>query len=420
MKESQLVKEQDIRQLQQTVTTILSRVQHEGDAALRHFEKEFDDYEPETFFVSREEAAAAQDLLPGAVVKELDFAIERVTAFAEAQRSSLSEFEREMLPGVIMGQRVVPVQSCGCYVPAGRYPCLTSAVMSVIPAKVAGVERIVVCSPPGRENRINPGILYTLYKMEVPEILCVGGAQAIGALAFGTQTLQPVDLIVGPGNQYVAEAKRQVFGQVGIDFIAGPSECLVIADDTAKAELVAADLLAQAEHDPNARCALVTTSRAIAESALDEVERQLRDRTTEVVARASWETNGEVALVETIEDAVRFANEWAPEHLEVHTMEPTVLLPLLHNYGSLFLGEQTAEVYADKVAGTNHILPTGGTARYTGGLWVGNYLKVITHQMVETGASLMLAKLAETQAAYEGMDAHRFAATIRLELLAAS
>ena len=211
-----------------------------------------------------------------------------------------------------------------------------------------------------------------------------------------------------------------MYGRVGIDFIAGPSECLVIADDSADSEFVAADLLAQAEHDPDARCALVTTSRAIAESTLIEIERQLRDRTTQAVARASWETNGEVALVDTIEDAARFANEWAPEHLEVHTAEPAALMPLLHNYGSLFLGEQTAEVYADKVSGTNHILPTGRAARYTGGLWVGNYLKVITHQMVDTRASLMLAKLAETQAAYEGMDAHRFAATVRLERLVAN
>jgi sulfopropanediol 3-dehydrogenase len=419
VKESQPVRKEDRDQLRATVTAILERVRREGDGALRSFEKEFDDYEPETFFVSREEAAAAKASLPREVVKELDFAIERVTAFAEAQRASLCEFERELLPGMVMGQRIVPVQSCGCYVPAGRYPCLTSAVMSVIPAQVAGVERIVVCCPPGREKAINPGILYTLHKMGVPEILCVGGAHAIGALAFGTQSLEPVDLIVGPGNQYVAEAKRQVFGTVGVDFIAGPSECLVIADDTARPEFVAADLLAQAEHDPNARCALVTTSRAIAQSTLDEVERQLHDRTTETVARTSWQTNGAVAVVETIEDAARYANEWAPEHLEVHTTEPTALMPLLHNYGSLFLGEQTAEVYADKVSGTNHILPTGRAARYTGGLWVGNYLKVITHQMVDARASLVLAKLAETQAAYEGMDAHRFAATVRLERLTA-
>lgn len=419
VKRSQPVTEQDVRQLQETVAAILDRVKHEGDSAVRHYEKKFDNYDPESFLVGAEEAAAAQGLLPHAVVTELDFAIEQVTAFAEVQRSSISEFEREMLPGIIMGQRVIPVESCGCYVPAGRYPCLTSAVMSVVPAKVAGVRRIVACCPPGKEKRINPGILYTLHKMGVQEILCIGGAQAIGALAYGTETLQPVDLIVGPGNQYVAEAKRQVFGKVGIDFLAGPSECLVIGDETARADFVAADLLAQAEHDPNARCALVTTSESLANATLEEVERQLRERTTEDVARASWQNNGEVALVETLEDAARFANEWAPEHLEVHAAEPSTLLPLLRNYGSLFLGQQTAEVYADKVAGTNHILPTGGTARYSGGLWVGMYLKVLTHQTVDTKASLMLAKLAETQAAYEGMDAHRYAATIRLERLAA-
>lgn len=417
IKKSEPVTEEDVRRLQETVSSILQQVKDEGDSALRYFEKKFDDYEPSTFLVSSEEAASAQRLLPEPVIEELDFAIERVTAFAEAQKASITEFEKEMLPGIVMGQRVIPVESCGCYVPAGRYPCLTSAVMSVVPAKVAGVKRIVACCPPGQEKGINPGILYTLFRMGVSEILCLGGAQAIGALAYGTESLAPVNLVVGPGNQYVTEAKRQVFGKVGIDFLAGPSECMVIADHTAKPEYVAADLLAQAEHDPNARCALVTTSEALASSTLEEIERQLRERTTEEVARTSWEKRGEVALVETLEDAARFADEWAPEHLEIHTEQPRALLPLLHNYGSLFLGEQTAEVYADKVAGTNHILPTGGAAKYTGGLWVGMFLKVITHQMVDTQASLMLARLAEVQGRYEGMDAHRFAAQIRLDRL---
>jgi histidinol dehydrogenase/sulfopropanediol 3-dehydrogenase len=316
-----------------------------------------------------------------------------------------------------MGQRIIPVDSCGCYVPAGRYPCLTSAVMSVIPAKVAGVRRIVACSPPGNSGSINPGILYTMHKMKVDEIYCIGGAQAIGAMAYGTGTIAPVDLIVGPGNQFVMEAKRQVFGTVGIDFLAGPSECLIIADETARADYIAADLLAQCEHDPNARGALVVTSESLARECLEEIERQLKDRTTEEVARTSWENKGVVAVVDDLADAARYADEYAPEHLEIHTSGPREVVPLLKNYGSLFIGEDTAEVYADKIAGPNHILPTGAAARYTGGLWVGMFLKVVTHMEVEGAASLKLAKYAEIQGAFEGMDAHRYAASIRIKNL---
>ncbi|MEW5814997.1 MAG: histidinol dehydrogenase, partial [Spirochaetota bacterium] len=405
--------------LQNTVSEILHRVKKEGNAALRYYEKKFDNYEPASFLVTRDEAAQAKKKLPPEIIEELDFAIERVTAFARAQKDSFREFEMEMLPGIRMGQRILPVESCGCYVPAGRYPCLTSAVMSVIPAKVAGVKRVVACCPPGRDKGINLGILYTMYKMNVDEIYCFGGSQAIGAFAFGTETIRPVDLIVGPGNQFVMEAKRQVFGAVGIDFLAGPSECLVIADETARADYIAADLLAQCEHDPNARGALVTTSEALAKETLIEIERQLKERTTEEVARTSWENKGVVVVVDTLKDAARYANEYAPEHLEVHSENPRGLLPLLKNYGSLFLGQNTAEVYADKIAGTNHILPTGGAARYTGGLWVGMFMKVITHQEVDVKASMMLAKYAETQATYEKMDAHRYAAAIRLLTLKA-
>ncbi|MBP1766981.1 MAG: histidinol dehydrogenase [Candidatus Aminicenantes bacterium] len=417
IKRERPVPEADVRQLQKTVRAILRQVKEKGDAALRYYEKKFDRFEPKSFRVSRSEAAAARDGLPRPIIAELDFAIERVSAFARAQRESLKEFEKEMLPGMVMGQRVIPVESAGCYVPAGRYPCLTSAVMSVVPAKVAGVKRIVACCPPGRDGAINPGILYTMHKMGVDEIYCFGGAQAIGALAFGTESIRPVDLIVGPGNQYVMEAKRQVFGVVGIDFLAGPSECLVIADDSARAAYIAADLLAQCEHDPNARGCLVTTSEKMARETLREIKKQLAERTTRAVAGESWRNKGEVVVVKSLSDAALYANKYAPEHLEVHTREPREILPLLSNYGSLFLGQNTAEVYADKIAGTNHILPTGRAAKYTGGLWVGMFLKVITHQAADVKASLMLAQYAETQATYEGMDAHRYAAAIRLKTL---
>jgi histidinol dehydrogenase len=411
------VAEADVRQLQETVKSILATVKTDGDKAVRYYEKEFDSFDPPSFRVRDEQAAQAANELPAEVIEELDFAIEQVTAFAVAQKESMVEFEKEIRTGMRMGQRIIPVDSCGCYVPAGRYPCLTSAVMSVIPAKVAGVKRIVACSPPGNTGAINPGILYTLHKMDVDEIYCMGGAQAIGALAYGTATMPPVDLIVGPGNQYVMEAKRQVFGTVGIDFLAGPSECLIIADDSARADYIAADLLAQCEHDPNARGALVTTSETLAHESLEEIERQLQERTTEAVARASWENKGVVVLVDSLTDAARFANEYAPEHLEIHAARPREVLPMLKHYGSLFIGENTAEVYADKIAGPNHILPTGSAARYTGGLWVGMFQKVITHMEVDDAASIKLAKYSETQGAYEGMDAHRFAARIRLDNL---
>lgn len=409
------VSEQDKRALQETVNEILDRVKREGDEALHYYEKKFDNFEPETFLVSREESAKARERLPAPVIEELDFAMAKVRDFAEAQKACLVDFEKEIYPGMVMGHRVIPVSSCGCYVPAGRYPCLSAAVMSVMPAKVAGVGRIIVCCPPGPTGGINDGILYTLHEMEVDEIYCLGGAQAIGAMAFGTQTMAPVDLIVGPGNKFVHEAKRQIFGTCGIDFLAGPSEVQVIADSGANPELIAADLLAQCEHDPNARASLVTVSEDLGKAVLTKVEEQLEVLETEEVARASWNVNGEVVICEDLDACAAYANEYAPEHLEIHTASPRELMPRLDSYGSLFLGELTAEVYADKVAGTNHSLPTGRAARYTGGLWVGMYLKVITHQEANLAASMMLAKYSETQSTFEKMDAHRNAATIRLE-----
>ncbi|MCG8551578.1 MAG: histidinol dehydrogenase [Desulfobacterales bacterium] len=405
----------DIESVQSTVREIIQKVRDEGDAALKFYQEKFDNHAPETFRVTQEAAASAKDRLPAEVVEELDFAMEQVTAFAQAQKDCFSPLESFIKPGMSMGHRVIPVDSCGCYIPAGRYPCLTAAVMSIAPAKVAGVKRIVAVCPPGTIGEINPGILYTIHALGCDEIYCMGGAQAIAGLAYGTETIQPVDLIVGPGNQYVAEAKRQVFGKVGIDFLAGPSEILIIADHTAREDWVAADLLAQAEHDPNARVCLVTTSRELAEKTIEQVEVQLKERTTEKVARASWNDNGVVALVDTLEEAIEYTNQYAPEHLEIHTASPRDVLEGCRHYGSAFLGEDTAEVYADKIAGPNHTLPTSGAARYTGGLWVGMYMKVQSHMETDPAASRVLARYAEIQGQYEGMDAHRYAATIRLE-----
>jgi histidinol dehydrogenase/sulfopropanediol 3-dehydrogenase len=398
LKEAKPVLEADVKALRQGVEEILERVRREGDAALAHYAKTFDQYEG-PIRVSEAEVAAVKKELPAEIIEGLDFAIERVKAFAEAQRAQISEFEQEMIPGVHMGHRL---------------PCLTSAVMSLVPAKVAGVKRVVACSSPGKEKRINPAILYTMGAIGAEEIYCLGGAHAIAAMAYGTESIKPVDLIVGPGNQYVTEAKRSVFGTVGIDFLAGPSECLVIADETARADYIAADLLAQCEHDTEARGALVTTSETLGKQTLEEIERQLRDLETEEVARKSWEDKGDVVVVPTLEDACAWTNEYAPEHLEVHTKDPKALLPLLTSYGSLFLGEAAAEVFADKVAGTNHILPTLRGARNTGGLWVGHFLKVMTHQWVDERGVEVLAPYSVRQAEFETMDAHRRAALIRL------
>ena len=402
-------------QVQETVLSILEKVRQEGDRAIAYYEKKFDNYEPETFLISEEEAVLAKNKLPGAIVDEIDFSIKRATSFARIQRKSYIEFETELSPGQIVGQKLIPLESCGCYAPGGRYPSITSAILTIVPAKVAGIKRIIACSPPGPKGAIDPGVLYAMQKIGVNEIYCFGGAQAIGAFAYGTETIRSVDFIVGPGNQYVNEAKRQVFGTVGIDMLAGPSECLVIADESARADYIAADLVAQCEHDPNVRTGLVTTSEELARKTADEVESQLKDRTTQEVARRSWEDNGVIAVVDTLEDAIAFANEYAPEHIEIHTSDPRALLPYLKNYGTLFLGENTPEVYADKVAGLNHPLPTGGTVRFSGGLCVGQFLKVVTYQEVDEKASEELARLTETRCRYEGMDAHRYAAAIRLE-----
>ena len=413
LKKAKPVLEADVKALRQGVEEILERVRKEGDAALAHYARTFDQYEG-PIRVSDAEVEAVKKELPADIIEGLGFAIERVTAFAKAQRAQISEFEQEMIPGVHMGHRLVPVDSCAAYVPAGRYPCLTSAVMSLVPAKVAGVKRVVACSSPGKEKRINPAILYTMGAIGAEEIYCLGGAHAIAAMAYGTESIKPVDLIVGPGNQYVTEAKRSVFGTVGIDFLAGPSECLVIADETARADYIAADLLAQCEHDTEARGALVTTSETLGKQTLEEIERQLRDLETEEVARKSWEDKGDVVVVPTLEDACAWTNDYAPEHLEVHTKDPKALLPLLTSYGSLFLGEAAAEVFADKVAGTNHILPTLRGARNTGGLWVGHFLKVMTHQWVDERGVEVLAPYSVRQAEFETMDAHRRAALIRM------
>jgi len=413
IKSARPVTPDDVKVLRRTVEDIIQAVGAGGDEAIAQYSQKFDGYGG-PFRVTDEQIDAAKKELSTELIEGLDFAIQQVTAFAKVQRAQITEFEQEIAPGVYMGHRLIPLDSCAAYVPAGRYPCATSAVMSLVPAVVAGVTRIVAVSSPGREKRINPAILYTMAVVGATEIYCLGGAHAIAAMALGTETIAPVDMIVGPGNQYIMEAKRQLFGTVGIDFLAGPSECMVIADETGRADYIAADLLAQCEHDPQARGAFVTTSEQLAVKVVEEIERQLRELATEDVARQSWEDKGIVVVVPTLADAAAYANDYAPEHLEIHTTDPKALVPRLTSYGSLFLGESAAEVFADKVSGTNHILPTARAARYTGGLWVGHFLKVITHQWVDESGVQLLAPYSARQAEFETMDAHRRAALIRL------
>ena len=314
VKQARVTEAEDVKALRRKVEEIIDRVRRDGDAALAYYSKTFDNYTG-PLRIGPAEIEAARKELPDDIKKCIDFGIERLTAFARAQRAQLSEFEQEMQPGVFMGHRTIPVDSCACYVPAGRYPITSAPYHTIVPAQVAGVKRIITASPPGRIGRLHPAILYGMAAQGVEEIFCMGGAQAIAAFAYGTETIQPVAMIVGPGNKYVTEAKRQVYGKVGIEMLAGPSECLVIADDSARPVWVAADLLAQAEHDPDARCALVTTSGELAEQVVDEIERQLRDLKTEEVARRSWEDNGDVAVVATLEEACEWGMHGRPRHL---------------------------------------------------------------------------------------------------------
>ena len=406
---------EDRRALYERVEKILRTVREEGDAALRQFSREFDKVEIDELRVSRAEIEAAESSLPAEIKAALLDVVEHVKRFAQVQREALHDVEMEMYPGLFLGHRFLPVDSVGAYVPAGRYPTLSAAMMSIVPAKVAGVSRVIVASPPIYQGHIHPAILFGMHASGADEIYAIGGAQAIGAMAYGTESIKPVDMIVGPGNQYVAEAKRQLFGVVGIDLIAGPSEVMVIADDSARADWVAADLLAQCEHDPQARAALITTSGSMAESVLAEIEKQLAVLKTTEVAGKAWRDNGDVILVSSLEAAAVAANEWAPEHLEIHTKHPKSMIPLLRNYGSLFVGEEAAEVFADKLVGTNHILPTQRGARYTGGLGVSKFLKLITHQWCTEAAMRQIAPAIVLQSAFEGMDAHRAAAAIRIE-----
>ncbi|MGH7315206.1 MAG: histidinol dehydrogenase [Candidatus Rokuibacteriota bacterium] len=401
------------------VAEILEAVRRDGDAAVRRYSEKLDHWSPPSFRFPEADIERVIASVGAADREKIDYSREQIARFARRQRESLSAFEIEQEPGVRLGQRLIPVDSVGAYVPGGRYPLVASALMSIITAKVAGVRRVIGCSPPAPTGQTGPGrsiypaTLYAMVSAGADEIFCVGGVQALAAMAYGTKSIPAADMVVGPGNQYVAEAKRQIFGTVGIDLLAGPTEILVIADASADPSVVAADLLGQAEHGPNSPAILITTSRALGEAVLRECQRQLPLLGTHEIAGQAWETHGEVLLVGSDEEAAQAADEYAPEHLEVQTKHLDWYRDRLRNYGSLFLGEESTVAYSDKTIGPNHILPTGKAARYTGGLWVGKFIKTVTYQRLTPAASARVAPIVSRICEIEGMLAHKATADLR-------
>ena len=395
------------------VYDILSAVRDRGDDAVREFTSRFDDVDRESIRVTDEEIEAARADVSAADRETIDATIENVREFHEEQRDHIEGFEAEFHPGIRMGQRVVPVESAGVYIPGGRYPLVASPAMTIVPAVIAGVDRIVACAPPAADGGIQPAQLYAMDAAGADEIYCVGGAQAIGAMAYGTESIDAVDHVGGPGNVFTTEAKRQVYGKVGIDFLAGPTEVLILADETADPALVATDLLAQAEHDTDSRPVLITTDEALAHETMAELDAQLPRLRTEDVARECWAENGEVIVADSMAEAVDLTNDYAMEHLQVMTADPRALMDDLHNYGSLFLGEGSPVVFGDKAVGTNHSLPTLEISKYSGGIWVGTYLKVLTHQEATAAGAAGLADHAAAICEIEGTHAHQLSAEAR-------
>jgi histidinol dehydrogenase/sulfopropanediol 3-dehydrogenase len=398
------------KSLHSTVAEILEGVRNKGDEAVKEYSKKFDQVDIEVTRVSQDELNDALARFDKKTLTDSKFAIEQVRNFAKAQFDTIKPLEIESLKGVHLGHRIIPIETVGCYVPGGRYPIYSAPIMSIVPAVVAGCKNIIACLPPKA-----PESMFALCHLAgATEIYRIGGAQAIAAMAYGTETVPAVDKIVGPGNAFVNEAKRQVFGTVGIEALAGPSEIFIIADETANPKIIAADLLGQAEHDVHTRVGLATTSQKIAEDTIKEIESQLRSLSTRDTASQAWEAQGEVVVCNSEETLIEFANYMATEHLQVHTKFPHETAKKIHNYGSIFIGENASVVYSDKCCGTNHTLPTMAAARYTGGLWVGSYVKICTHQWIEDDGISKVAPGAIRQSLTEGMEAHARAAAIRL------
>ena len=399
--------------VRKVVEGVLADIEARDDAAVREYSEKFDNWSPESFRLSKAQIAACYDQVSDQNIEDIEFAQAQIRQFAEIQKSALQDVERETFPGVVLGHKNIPVNSVGCYVPGGRYPMVASAHMSIVTAKVAGVKRIIACAPP-YEGGISAAIVVAQDLAGADDIYCLGGVQAMGAMALGTDEFAAVDMLVGPGNAYVAEAKRQLFGRVGIDLLAGPTETLIIADDTVDGELCAADLLGQAEHGPTSPAILLTDSEALAIETMAEVDRQIQILPTGEIAGAAWEAYGQVIVCDDAAEMVVEADRIASEHVQVMTKDPDYFLANMTNYGALFLGPETNVSYGDKVIGTNHTLPTKRAARYTGGLWVGKFIKTCTYQKVTVAASVEIGKYCSRLCALEGFMGHKEQADIRL------
>jgi len=397
------------------VSEMLRKLRQEGMTAVREYSRAFDQWDPDDFELSKAQIEEAIGQCSERLIQDTDYCQGNVRAFARAQLETLRPLEVEIRPGVILGHKHIPVRCVGSYVPGGRYPMFGSAQMSIIPAKVAGVETVVACTPPVRGRGYYPATINAMAKAGADRIFVLGGVQAFALMAYGMGVVPPADMLCGAGNKFVAEAKRQLFGQCGIDLLAGPTEIAIIADDSADPALVACDLLGQAEHDPNSGQLLVCLSEPCARQTLAELERQLAALPTRDVAMVSWGKNGRVCVAEDREEAIRLSDDWAPEHLELHVEDAGYYVERLRNYGSLFIGEETTVAYGDKTIGTNHILPTSRSARYTGGLWVGKFLKTVTYQRMTPEASAEVGRVTARQCEVEGMLAHGLTATARVE-----
>ncbi len=401
-------------QVRHTVEEILEDIAAHGESAMRRYSEKFDQWSPASFRLSEGEIEECVRSLPRQVVDDITFAQAQIRNFALIQRAALQDVEVETLPGVVLGHKNIPVNSVGCYVPGGRYPMVASAHMSVVTAKAAGVKRIIAAAPPF-EGAPHPAIVAAMHRGGADEIYAIGGVQAVAAMALGTETIAPVDMIVGPGNAYVAEAKRQLFGRVGIDLLAGPTETLIIADDSCDPEMAAVDLIGQAEHGPGSPAVLLTNSTKLAAETPAAIETLLEWLPTAAIAREAWQNNGEIILCDTLDEMVAEADRIASEHVQVLTRDPDYFLHRMTNYGALFLGHRTNVAYGDKVIGTNHTLPTMKAARYTGGLWVGKFIKTCTYQRVLTDeASALIGEYCSRLCAIENFAGHKEQADLRV------
>jgi sulfopropanediol 3-dehydrogenase len=400
-------------EIQRTVINIIDQIATGGDQALRRLSTKFDKWDRENYRLSKTEIEQIFDSVPKSVIHDIEFAQKQIRTFAQAQRAALRDVEIETMPGVRLGHKNIPVNSVGAYVPGGRYPMVASAHMSIVTAKVAGVARVAAATPP-MNGAAPAATIAAMVLGGADEIYVMGGVQAVAALALGTETIKALDMIVGPGNAYVAEAKRQLFGTVGIDLLAGPTETLIIADDTVDVEMVATDLLGQAEHGPSSPATLLTTSQSLAEGIEEEIQLQLARLPTADVAGIAWKNCGSIILVDSEEELISEANKIASEHVQVLTKNPDLFLNRLTNYGALFLGQETNVAYGDKVIGTNHTLPTAKAAKYTGGLWVGKFLKTVTYQRCTPEASALIGEYCSRLCQIENFAGHKAQADLRV------